>query len=198
MQADFQGQSLSDVLDLLRDSAKVDILVQWPQLEAAGLDRNTPVTLRLREPTPVGSVLSLMFRTLPVKLNYEIDKGVVVIGAAEPTATEVTRVYDVSDLVMFRGEVAPPGAPAGPGGAGGFGGMPGAPMAVVVPDEVAQLTRLIQTTVQPDTWREAGGASGSITSFKGKLVIKATEPVHKEVAQLLEMLRETPGGKKGK
>jgi len=87
-----------------------------------------------------------------------------------------------------------------PGGVGMFGGGGGggSPMAVVVPDEVAQLTRLITTTVQPDTWREAGGSSGSITSFKGKLVIKATEPVHKEVSQLLEMLRETPGGKKGK
>jgi hypothetical protein len=199
VKVDFQNNAFADVLDFLRDQAGVDILVQWAQLEAAGFDRNSPVTLRLREPTPVGSVLSLIFRTLPVRLNYEIDKGVVVIGTAEPVAAgaapEVTRVYDVSDLVMFRGEVPPPGVPAGPGG---FGGMPGAPMAVVVPDEVAQLTRLIQTTVQPDTWREAGGASGSITSFKGKLVIKATEPVHKEVAQLLEMLRETPGGKKGK
>jgi hypothetical protein len=204
VKADFQNNSFSDVLDLLRDQAGVDILVQWPQLEQAGLDRNAPVTLRLREPTPVGSVLSLLFRTLPVHLTYEIDKGVVVIGAAEASSPEVTRVYDVSDLVMFRGEVAPGGGMPGaaglpPPGAGGFAGPgPGAPMAVVVPDEVAQLTHLIQTTVQPDTWREAGGPSGSITSFKGKLVIKAIEPVHKEVTQLLEMLRETPGGKKAK
>jgi hypothetical protein len=191
----FQGQALSDVLDLLRDQAGVDILVQWPQLEAAGLDRNAPVTLKLREPTPAGAVLSLVFRTLPVKLNYEIDRGVVVIGAQDAAPAEVTRVYDVSDLVMFRGEVPPGGMPGRPGG---FGGAPGSPMAVVVPDEVAQLMRLITTTIQPDSWRDAGGTSGSITSFKGKVVIKATEQVHKEVTQLLGMLRETPGGKKGK
>jgi len=56
--------------------------------------------------------------------------------------------------------------------------------------------RLIMTTVQPESWRDAGGPSGSITSFKGKLVIKATEAAHKEVAQLLEMLREGPAKKK--
>jgi beta-lactamase regulating signal transducer with metallopeptidase domain len=186
VQIQFEGQTLADALEFLRDAAGVDILVQWAQLEAAGLERNSPVTLKLREPTPVDAALGLMFRTLPVKLQFEIDKGAVVVGTADQVTNEVTRVYDVSDLVMAHPEPAP-----GAFGGGGGGGGP-----VLMPDDVAQLTRLIVSTVQPDTWRDAGGSLGSITSFKGKLVIKSSESVHKEVAQLLEMLRDTPPGKK--
>jgi hypothetical protein len=194
LKVEFQGQALSDVLEYVRDAAGVDILVQWAQVEAAGLDQAAPVTLKLREPTPADAVLSLTFRTLPVKLQFEIDKGVVVVGTAEEVAvaTEVTRVYDVSDLVAAKAD-APPGAYGG--GGGGGGGFPGGP--ATVPDDVNPLIRLITATVQPGSWREAGGTSGSIAAFKGKLVVKGTEGVHKEVARLLEMLREEPA-KKGK
>jgi beta-lactamase regulating signal transducer with metallopeptidase domain len=214
MQVQFAGQAFSDAIDFLRDATGVDILVQWQQLEAAGMTKDQPVTIHLREPTPADAVLALMFRTLPVRLQFEVDRGVVVIGTVEDvspaTAPEVTRVYDVSDLVGRAGGAdgampgpeggpggfAPPAGPYGRGGGhGGGGGGPGMAMGVGA-DEMGQLIQLITRTVQPESWRDAGGQSGSITSFKGKLVVKATEAAHKEVAQLLEMLREGP--KKGK
>jgi hypothetical protein len=194
----FNGQALSDVIDFLRDVTGVDFLVQWNQLEAAGMTREQPVTIGLREPAPVEAVLSLMFRTLPVKLRYEIDKGVVVIGTVEDVVTaapEVTRVYDVRDLVSVSlNAVAPPGPGLAPGPDGGGGGGGGGGDAALLPAHVEQLIKLITSTIQPESWRDAGGTSGSITAFKGKLVVKATEAAHKEVAQLLEMLREGPGG----
>ena len=50
---DFNGQGLSDVIEFLRDAAGVDILVEWAALEQNGIARETPVTIQLREPTPV-------------------------------------------------------------------------------------------------------------------------------------------------
>jgi hypothetical protein len=56
-----------------------------------------------------------------------------------------------------------------------------------------QLVSLILSTIHPDVWMQAGGQA-SIGVFKTKLVIKAPEGVHKEVANLLEMLRDKPAG----
>jgi hypothetical protein len=51
-------------------------------------------------------------------------------------------------------------------------------------------------TVEPQSWSEAGGPS-TLAVFKNKLVVKAPEGVQKEVASLLEMLRDKPAGKEG-
>ena len=50
-----------------------------------------------------------------------------------------------------------------------------------------QLVSLILSTIHPDVWMQGGGQA-SIGVFKTKLVIKAPDAVHKEVASLLEML----------
>ena len=44
----FAGQSLTDVVDFLRDVAGVNIFVDWRGLEKAGVAKNTPVAVRLK------------------------------------------------------------------------------------------------------------------------------------------------------
>jgi hypothetical protein len=187
---DFNGQALADVIEFLRDAAGVDILVEWAALDQNGIPRDAPVTIQLREATSVDAVLQLMFRSMGLGLQYEVDKGVVVIGPSSHQATAVTRVYDVSDLVAS----SPPPVP------GAFGApapaVPGTEGVMVDMSDVGQLIRLIMSTVEPNSWREAGGELGSITFFKNKLVIKTSESVHKEITSLLEMLREKPSGKR--
>ncbi|HEY7115272.1 MAG TPA: M56 family metallopeptidase [Tepidisphaeraceae bacterium] len=189
----FNGQGLADCLDFLRDTTGADILVEWASLESAGITKDNPVTLDLREPIPAGDALSLMFRAMGVGLTWELDRGVVVVhatGDQQVSTTLIMRVYDVSDLIAggTTAAVVPAGAS---GGGGGFGGGP-AGVGAGNPTDVSQLVTLIVTTVQPETWRDAGGATGSISIFRSKLVIKSTEAVHRDVAQLLEMLREKP------
>jgi hypothetical protein len=213
----FNGQALSDVVDFLRDAAGVDILVEWPSLEQIGVNKDAPVTLVLREPTPVDAVLPLMFRSTGLALRYEIDKGVVIIGsAADGRASMAMRVYDVSDLVAnFEGgkttaaiQPSAIGASDASGGGGPIGGPPSNPAAPgpgaagspfpanftgAGNGAMEQLVSLILSTIHPDVWMQAGGQA-SIGVFKTKLVIKAPEGVHKEVANLLEMLRDKPAG----
>ena len=45
----FDGVGFSDVIDFLRDVSGANIFVNWKSLEAAGVDRNAPVTARLRK-----------------------------------------------------------------------------------------------------------------------------------------------------
>jgi hypothetical protein len=180
----FEGQTLSDVVSFLRDVTKVDILVEWPALEQVGVTRDTPVTLSLHEPLPAESVLPLMFRAMGADVRYEIDRGVVVIGPSSKSPAVVTRVYDVRELVS---ETSPRAA-----GGGGGGGAPGAWGNA---NDGSRLTQLIMATVEPQTWGDGGACT--IAVFKSKLVVKAPEGVQKEVASLLEMLRDKPAPKEG-
>ncbi|MDB5320277.1 MAG: blaR1 4 [Phycisphaerales bacterium] len=184
---DFNEVPLRDVLDYIRDATGADLLVQWPALDEAGVARDVPITLRLHEPIAADGVLTMIFKSAALPLRYEIEKGVVVIGHSSARGAVITRVYDVTDLVASP----PPPQPGAFGGSAGVGiGGEGPPPPAAT--EVDQLIKLIMSTASPETWREAGGDLGAIAFFKSKLVIKTTEPIHKEVANLLEMLREKP------
>ncbi len=72
-----------------------------------------------------------------------------------------------------------------PFGFGGPGGMGGGPQA-----DFDSLEELITTTVAPETWEEVGGP-GTISHLETNLslVVRQTQEVHEEVAELLEQLR---------
>jgi beta-lactamase regulating signal transducer with metallopeptidase domain len=186
---DFNEVALRDVVDFLRDVTGVDILVQWNAIDEVGVPRDVPITLHLREPMPADGVMTMIFKSASLPLRYEVEKGVVVIGPSAARGAVITRVYDVSDLVAQTLVPPPPGSFPG-GGGGGLGGGEGAQPPS--PTDVDQLMKLITSTASPETWRDAGGDIGAIAFFKNKLVIKTTEPIHKEVSNLLEMLREKP------
>jgi len=52
---------------------------------------------------------------------------------------------------------------------------------------------LIQETVVPDAWREAGGSVGAIRELSGQLIIIATPQMHEQIAKLLHLIRESRG-----
>ena len=205
MQVDFKGQALGDVIDFLRDASGVDVLVDWRGLEAVGIARDSPVDLRLNEPTSFDHILDLVLRTGTNGLAaHHLDRGVIMIIPGEQRAnTMVTRAYDVADLTTLPGEhvmVVPGAAGHDPAAAAapppGFRGAPGVRYPQQDANQLAQLRSLIMQTVEPSTWVEAGGA-GSIGAFGTKLIVKNSEPVHREIAELLAMLREKPAEKPG-
>src|SRR4051812_37656615 len=55
----FQGQSLKDCFDFLRDVSGANIHVNWRALEAAGVTGDTQVNMRLKE-VPLRKVLNVI------------------------------------------------------------------------------------------------------------------------------------------
>jgi hypothetical protein len=82
----------------------------------------------------------------------------------------------------------------GMGGMGGYGmgGMGGMGEMGRMYRE-SNLTYLIQETIAPDSWYEAGG-EGTITTYEGKkLIIYQTPEVHDEITKLLKEMRRSLG-----
>jgi hypothetical protein len=131
-----------------------------------------------------------------------------VLGQAERANALITRVYDIRDLIMdirdfpFTGAIGMPVEEGAMGGGGGgqslFGGGQGAEehkerKEQTRAERAEQLTKLIMETVEPGSWREAGGAIGSIREVSGMLIVTQTKDAHALIADVFRQLRETNG-----
>jgi type II secretory pathway component GspD/PulD (secretin) len=214
----FDGVGFSDVVDFLRDVSSANIFVNWKALEAAGIDRNAAVTARLRN-VKFSKALRIILDSVgsdTAKLGYTVDEGVITISTAEDlSGNTLTRVYDIRDLILqvpdfteapnfslqstsTRGGGAQGGG--GGGGAGGGGGLFGNSSQDSDTEEkglksrdelVEEITKLIQETVDPDSWRDNGGSVGAVRELSGQLIVTQTPENQRQLVNLLEQLRET-------
>lgn len=94
-------------------------------------------------------------------LDYIIRDQVLMITTKDAADNYlVVKVYPVEDLVVHSGKM-----------------------------NNNALLNVIESAVRPASW-DASGGQGSITPFRGSLVISQTETAHYEVAQLLRQLRQ--------
>jgi general secretion pathway protein D len=202
----FDSNAFSDVIDYLRDVTATNIYVNWRALEAAGIDKTTAVSIRLRDVK-----FSKALRTIlddvggsNVKLGYTIDDGVITISTADDLAKNTnTRVYDIRDLIIDVPDFtnAPPfdlaqvtqvssggggGQSLFQGNSSGSGQNTGPTRA----DLVESIIKLIQDTVASDSWKDNGGAIGSIRELQGQLIVTQTPENQRALVGLLEKLRE--------
>jgi beta-lactamase regulating signal transducer with metallopeptidase domain len=94
----FDNVGFADVIDFFRDVGSANIFVDWRALEAAGIDRNAPVTIRLRD-VKLSKALEVVLLDVgagKARLGYAVDGGIVTIstvaglpaGAATEPATQ--------------------------------------------------------------------------------------------------------------
>jgi general secretion pathway protein D len=99
----FDAVGFSDVIDFLRDVSGSNIFVNWKSLEAAGIDRNTPVSANLRN-VKFSKALNVILDSVgggQTKLGYTVDEGVITISTQDDLSRNVVvRVYDIRDLIV--------------------------------------------------------------------------------------------------
>lgn len=166
----FEAVPLDEMLPYLEQVSGVMIHVKWSLIDAAGMDRKTPITARLRD-VKLSKALDVLLRAAGdgrVQLGYSIDEGVLTISTADDLATNVlTSVYDVRDLAATA--------------------VPGSATQQQLIDEII---RLIQDTVESTSWKANGGKSGTIRELQGQLIITQTKVNQNSIANLLSQLRE--------
>jgi hypothetical protein len=164
----FDNVGFSDVVDFLRDVTGTNIFVNWKKIEAAGIDRNTPVSARLGD-VPFRKALRVVLDNLSdrVKLDFTVDEGVISISTAEDLQSNiVTMTYDVRGLADWRKNAAPATRPS---------------------DAKDPLIGMITGSIAPATWGKDG--PGQINEHDGQLIVTATQENHKLIANLLDNLK---------
>lgn len=202
----FDGVGLADAIDFLRDVTAANIHVDWRALEEAGISRDTPVNIRLRN-VSLRKVLNMLLNEAGGgdQIGWMVDEGVITITTKERVNSEMhTRIYNVEDLLMeipqftnapsfslestsTRGSGSGSGSGGGGGGDGGgeglFGGGDTDREDEVTPtkeERAEELLTLIKELISPDIWLDNGGTA-TIRYFNGNIVVRAPRFVHEAI-----------------
>ena len=212
----FDANRLVNVIDYLRNTTGVNFFVNWPVLEAAGIEKDLPITLQLTQ-IPAEQALRLVLQQASAVNEFEpvqfsIIEGIVTISTERDlTKTTDTRVYDIRDLLVqvpnfsnapefdlneSLSNTNSGGSNSGGGGGQGsslFGDDEGEDLDEPTRSEmIEQIVTLIQDTVgKPEEWAALGGDVSSVRELNGNLIIKSTPQNHRAVIALLGQLRET-------
>lgn len=194
----FLDVPLADVLAYLGNTLEIDFLVNQPMLVEFGYTLDDLVTIELHHgKISTHTLLEIMFEQLGWQddIGYTIRDEIVYITSRD--ALLETVVYNCRDLFPAPAE--------GMGMPGGFGGGPAygsggtasqlgpisgtGPPTIYSGDLGVQLIQVVQTTIEPESWMSAGG-SGNIQIFGGLMIVKNSQAVHREVKNLLDMMRK--------
>jgi hypothetical protein len=143
--------------------------VEWNFLEAAGVLRSKRIHLHLWDVTLAQALTALLDEAAgtATHLGFTAAPGFVLVTTSEQLSRHtVVVVYNVRDLIEMAQD-------------DGNTQEEGAEM----------LVRMIEETIEPDTWRDAGGTWGAIRELSGMLVVTQTSEAHEQVLRLLEQLR---------
>jgi len=102
----FENVTLGDVIAFLQDLTGLNYYVDWKAAETVGIQRDVPITLRLKD-VPAGEILRLVLREASPEMRYQIESGIVVISPNPPQPVAVIKAYNVEDLTISDASFAP-------------------------------------------------------------------------------------------
>jgi hypothetical protein len=184
----FDKTPLDKAVETLREMTHLNYDVRWKVLEAAGIDNETAITLKLND-VPLRQVLDYLCEEVAgavVKFRARADRGVIVISTDEDLSKDTElRVYDVRDLLIADAQFMnwPTSAPAVSSSA------PVPPSANPYQESIDRLKQVLIDNVATDSWRDSGGTVGNIQDFDGLFIITTTPEYQQQIADLLEKIR---------
>lgn len=197
--AEFDEMPLEDFIEWLERLTDANVVVRWKVLESAGIERGRPLTLKQKN-IPLGKLLPLAFENLThdlegVEIAARASGNVLLITTrADMNSKLVTRSYDIESLRIvvpnFRGrqpnldDIGQGGGPGRPRGVGIMGGGGGSQQNTSIDAETQKLIDVITSMIDPPSWKVNGG-KGTITEFKGNLIIRNSEEAHDAIQALL-------------
>jgi hypothetical protein len=209
---------LEKVFADLRERHNLNIHVSWTALEATGVRRDQRIELRLKQ-VSLATLLEIILREAAGgasgEISYHVADGVLIVSTGEASREEtVLRAYEISDLLEsgyalrrfantpvlgleltgreFVGGEERKTAGGGGGGSGGgslFSGGGDSPERLSEMERVEMVVNLLQENIDPDSWRDAGGETGSIQVFNSTMLIRHTLRTHQRIAEFFALLR---------
>jgi hypothetical protein len=191
-EVDWDEMPLEEALDWVTDQGPINVVVRWRALEDAGIDRDSPITLRLKG-TTVGTVLSEVLEQVSdlEEVRFRGEGEILRISTrADLNRKMYLRTYNVTDLLLevrdFTDGPAIDIQQASGGGRGGggqpvFSGSGGGGGDREDEDQMEErledLIDVIKTSVEPLSWQESGG-EGTIVGMNHHIVVRNSLDVH--------------------
>ncbi len=202
VQMNLQDNPLESALAFIAQQAQVDVDIEWETLETLGIDRNTPVTLRLAGSVNATTALDrLLAKASPDDFNaadWGILDGLLTITSAESLLDKTAvGIYDINDLLHEVPDY--PDVPEldlqqalqssqGGGGQSAFQDQGGNEIEETpLEDRINEIIEIIENNIEEDRGFLEG--RWTITPYRGLLIVRATPKAHRQIGGLLDKLR---------
>ncbi len=201
----FEQIALKDALDFFRDTTGANFTIDWKSIEEAGLGKDTPVSLQLKNVAMSLAMKKTLDAAGPGLMTFYVNENVITVTSVAKADTEmVTMVYPVGDLLVETPDFQGPefsldqnqggsrsrgnrnsgggGGSSGStgnsifGGAGGSNGTSNDEKSKTRTERATELIEIIHSTIRPEIWDVNGGKS-SIKYLNGNLIITAPRTV---------------------
>lgn len=206
MPAHFAENTLADVIAYLEQNTGQNFDVEWESLRPLGIEPTTTVSLNLND-TPATVVLNRVLAKLGrdgQKAGWTVNDGIVTIASADSIKQHTSmHMYNVTDLLLeipdFTDVPQVDLQAAIDGGKGKGGGNAASPFRRTSENKdnrqsrserIRKIVDMVQRLVDPDSWRDNGGDTGTIEELNGSLIVTTTPANHREIAGLLSKLRD--------
>lgn len=208
---DFRQNPFDGVLEALAEAGQLNIIVNWNDLEHAGIERRVLIDLDLPREIMLKLALTEVLEQAGgglVELGYDVVGDYIKIATRRTLDKKTyTAVYDINDLLMeipmFNDAPTTDLARThGPAWGNRRRQQEDRPWAYGDDDDdepevapgrenrVQRILNLIRDSVAPDSWHGNGGTVGRLQEFNGQLVVTQNSVAHRDVANLLGKLRE--------
>ncbi|MCC7390113.1 MAG: hypothetical protein IT431_15240 [Phycisphaerales bacterium] len=205
--AQFNDNTLEQALTYFAQLTTLDMDIDWQSLEEIGIDRETTVSLSLKQATAQTVLDRLLDKvsTDPVnQADWAVVDGMLQIASDEKIRRNtVLEIYDIRDLVFEVPDYdeAPTidlqsvlqSSQGGGGGQSPFQNDQQDQQRDRLPldERIDQIKEIIYTNIDPESWPEGGGTTGAMFDLNSQLLIKNTPKNHREIRGLLSKLRES-------
>ncbi len=185
---DFTDANLYDILDFIREFAKINIDIA-PEVKSEGIADKT-ITFQMKG-LPLKNVLKLLLRQY--SLDYNFDNQVLVVTKPElAEGKPVLEVHDVRDLLRTIPDFPGPDIQIA------LGTEEGVSAAFAESEQKSAITAealqdLIKGNIAPTSWEERGDQVSIALTGNGQLLVVHTPAVQGEIRKFLSNLRSFTG-----
>ncbi|MBO6514770.1 MAG: hypothetical protein JJ974_12475 [Phycisphaerales bacterium] len=193
---DVEDQPLEDVLNYIMDVTEAELEpVYLDSLSSTGMDPDTLISLRVNN-VPAITVLERVLKKAEriEAIGEEYTWQFTDIGTIECGPKSVLNInsrielYDIADLIMAVPDFdnAPDfnissNSGGGGGGSSPFSGSTGDVDIESSAERANSIINLIQTSVEPNQWANAGGDGATLTVYGTSIVVTAPDYIHRQI-----------------
>ena len=162
---DFDETPLTDVVEILKEQHDdIPIVFDYAALDLAGISSNDINISQTLDGVSLNAALRIILKQHDLTFVLR-DEVLQITTIEEAEENLITKVYSITDLIDRKSPET-------------------------VSKSVDMLTDTVCSNVSPESWDQVGG-TGSVTHYRGHLVVSQVADVHDRLTGLLSMLRQS-------
>lgn len=174
VELNLEGLTLPQAFEKIAEQTRLNIVPAWSSLEGIGVDATAKLRGQVKDVTARQAIELALRAAGATRLPELVPDGPLL--EIDPGLVAITRVYPIGKIVDARNKQRGPTT---------------MPAAEQFRDAADDLVKTVVKTIDPATWRDAGGTIGAVSLLGKQMIVTQTRENHRKIEALLRELEKT-------